>query len=55
MEHTVNAYLERLPTDRLEQFLQQYAYEEGKEDFSYIIPYMQAELDRRKVKPADCG
>ena len=51
MEHTVKAYLERLPTERLEQFLQQYARGELKEDFSYIIPYLQAELDCRKANP----
>ena len=48
MEHTVKGYLSQLSTARLREFLRQYAAGEMNEDFSYIIPYAQAELYRRE-------
>ena len=47
MEHTVWGYLKRASTEKLKGFLRQHAAGELTEDFSYIIPYVQAELHRR--------
>ena len=53
MEHTVTAYISRLSTEKLETFLQQYATGELKEDYTYIIPYLQAELASRQALKKD--
>ena len=50
MQHTVMAYISRLSTEKLETFLQQYATGELKEDYTYIIPYLQAELSHRQTR-----
>ena len=48
MGHTVEAYLKRLPTEKLEKFLQDYLNGELKEDFSNAIGDVVQELARRK-------
>ena len=46
--HTVQAYLERLPTHKLEQFLQQCKENNQKEHYDYILPAVCAMLEQRK-------
>jgi len=49
MEYTAEAYLRRLPTEKLETFLQDYMDGKLNEDFSNIIGQVTQELARRKV------
>ena len=49
MDHSLQAYIERLPTERLKEFLKQYYDGEFTEDFTYIIPYIEYVVDRRKA------
>ena len=49
MDHSVKEYIERLSTEKLEHFIEQYYADELPEDYSYIIPYMHYVLDRRKA------
>ena len=53
MEHTVKRYLERISREKLAVFLDQYARGALKEDFSYIIPCVWAELKRREEREQD--
>ena len=53
MEHTVKDYLEHLPTEKLKMFLRQHAAGILKEDYSYMIPMIQAELLRRETRNQD--
>ena len=56
MEHTLRAYLQRLPVEKLQEFLRQYEAGELKEDFTYIMPYVRLELfhrQDRENKPKD--
>lgn len=46
MEHSVQAYLKRVSTEKLEVFLRQYSQE--KETYDHIIPLILAELEQRK-------
>lgn len=57
MECSVEAYLRRLPTEKLEQFLQDYMNGKLKEDYSNGIGEVVRELARRKAegKGADAG
>ena len=48
MEHSVAAYLRRLPTEKLEEFLQEYVDRKQEEDFSNVIGEVVQELARRK-------
>ena len=48
MEHTMEAYLKRLPTEKLETFLQSYMDKKQKEDFTNVIGAVVQELARRK-------
>ena len=48
MEHTVEAYLRRLFTEKLEKFLQDYLNGKLTEDFSNAIGDVVQELARRK-------
>ena len=48
MEHTVEAYLRRLPTEKLEGFLQNYMDRKQEEDFTNVIGEVIHELTRRK-------
>ena len=48
MELTVEAYLRRTSTQKLEKFLQDYKNGVFKEDFSGMIGYVVEELERRK-------
>ena len=48
MEHSMQAYLKRLPTKKLEEFLQDYMDKKQKEDFSNTIDAVIYELSRRK-------
>ena len=50
MEHTVGAYLKRLPIEKLEKFLQDYLNNKLEEDFSNVIGDIVQELARRKEK-----
>lgn len=50
MDHSLQAYIERLPTERLEEFLQQYYRGEFTEDFAYIVPYIEYVVERRKAQ-----
>jgi len=47
-KHTVQAYLERLPTHKLEQFLQQCKKSDQEEHYDYILPAVYAMLEQRK-------
>ena len=48
MEYSVEAYLRRLPTEKIETFLQDYLNGVLKEDFSGMIGAVEQELSRRK-------
>lgn len=48
MDHSVQAYLKRLSSEKLEKFLQDYQRNQHSEDFSKIIDAVVQELDRRK-------
>lgn len=48
MDYSVHAYLQRLPTEKLEKFLQDYLNNKLKEDFSNVIGDIVQELARRK-------
>ncbi len=48
MEHSVQAYLRRLPTPMLEKFLQDYRNNQHSEDFSEMIGSVLQELERRR-------
>lgn len=48
MEHSVEAYLRRMPTNRLQDFLQANLNGEFKGDFSDMIKIVRQELERRK-------
>lgn len=48
MEHSVEAYLKRLPTEKLEEFLQEYMGRKQEEDFTNVIGDVVHELARRK-------
>ena len=50
MEQTVDAYLQRLPTEKLEKFLQDYLNGEFTEDFSDAIGKVVQELARRNAE-----
>ena len=52
MEHSVQAYLRRLPTQMLEKFLQDYKNSQYREDFSEMIGIVLRELERRKTDAA---
>ena len=48
MEHSVQAYLKRLPTEKLEKFLQDYISNQQTENFSGVIDDVVQELARRE-------
>lgn len=48
MDHSLQSYIERVSTERLEAFLRQYYDGELTEDFTHIIPYIEYVVDRRK-------
>ena len=48
MDHSVFAYIHRLSTQRLEEFLEQFYQGAYKEDFSPYVPYVEYVLERRK-------
>ena len=48
MDLSVRAYIDRLPTEKIEKFIEQYYADELSEDYTYIIPYLQYVLDQRK-------
>ena len=50
MEYSVQAYLRRVSTEKLVQFLQSYQSNLQKEDFSGMIDAVLQELERRKSK-----
>lgn len=50
MEYSVEAYLQRLSTEKLEAFLQNYLEGQLEEDFSNVIGEVAQELSRRKEK-----
>lgn len=49
MEHSLQAYIERLSTEQLENFLNQYYDGKLAEDFTYVVPYIEYIIDRRKA------
>ena len=48
MEYSVQAYLRRVPTEKLEKFVQDYQNALLNEDFSGVIDDVVRELARRK-------
>ena len=48
MDHSVLAYINRLSTQRLEEFLEQFYQGAYIEDFSTYVPYIVSVLERRK-------
>lgn len=48
MEYSVEAYIRRLSTEKLEKFLQDYMDGNHKEDFTDVIGEVVHELARRK-------
>ena len=53
MEHTVEAYLKRLPKEKLEKFLQDYMDHKLEEDFSEVIGEVLQELARRQEEASN--
>lgn len=53
MEHSVKAYLRRLPTETLEEFLLSYRNHQQKENFISAINEVVRELLRRKEEQTD--
>ena len=49
MGQSIIEYLERLSTERLENFLWQYYNGSFTEDFSYVVPYVENILARRSI------
>ena len=49
MEHSVQTYIDRLTTEQLERFIEQYYTGELTEDFSNMVPYLHYVLERRKA------
>lgn len=49
MEHSITAYLKRLPTETLEEFLQNYKDHQQQEYSLYIIDEVFRELTRRET------
>ena len=52
MEHSVKAYLRRLPTKTLEEFLQDYRNRQQSEDYICVLDEVLYELARRKEEKA---
>ena len=52
MEHTVESYLERLPTEKLAQFIEDYRRGKITENYDKMLPYMEAALEKRKIHAA---
>ena len=50
MDHSVQAYLRKLPTETLEKFLEDYRNGRFQEDFANIIGEVLRELERRRKK-----
>ena len=48
MNDSLRDYIDRLSTEKIETFIKQCSTGELGEDFSYIIPYLQYVLERRK-------
>ena len=48
METSLAAYIERQSLERLEQFLEDYYENRLDSDYSYIIPYMEYIVERKK-------
>ena len=49
MYNSLQAYIDKLPTERLEAFLEQYYAGQLQEDFSSMIPYLEYVLGKRKA------
>lgn len=49
MEHSLQKYLERLSTEVLELFWEQYQQDEWEARNDPILPLIQKELERRKL------
>lgn len=49
MDYSLQAYIDRLPTERLEAFLEQYYAGQLQEDFTSMIPYLEYVLAKRKA------
>ena len=49
MNYSLQAYIKTLPTSTLIQFLQQYNNNDLEENYSYIIPEIQKELNSRET------
>lgn len=49
MEFSAKAYIDRLSTEKIERFLEQYYANELDEDYTFIIPYFEYVLERRKA------
>lgn len=50
MDHSMQAYIMRMPTEQITTFIQQYLNGEHTENFDAMIPLLQAELERRKAQ-----
>ena len=48
MEYSLKAYIERQSLERLEQFLEDYYENRLDSDYSYIIPYIEYIVERKK-------
>ena len=48
MEHSVEAYLKRLSTEKLEEFLRKYTETKQEEDFTNAMDQVVQELTHRK-------
>jgi len=57
MDHSIEGYLKRQPTQKLREFLKKCYEGEASEDFSNVIPLVEEEIKRRKhdknqIKPS---
>ncbi len=49
MDLSVKAYIDRLPTEKIKRFLEQYYADELEEYYTYIIPYLEYVLEQRRA------
>ena len=47
MEHSVQSYIKSLPTDKIIEFIKQYNQGKLFDDFDYIIPELEKEINNR--------
>ena len=55
MEYSLTAYIERQPLERLEEFLKDYYENRLTSDYTYVIPYIEYVVGRKKAEAKEAG